>query len=835
MKNLLSIAAAGQHCVLATKADDNSGQYVLILCNAIGTPTDSKYIDIEPLYVHMTSTHIVAASHECVYVWHYKSAGKQSADKSSKKRDEKIFHIDDTSSGGKETDISKFKKAKTETRDPICCVCISDTVVMVGRDSGTLHQYSLPRVSLEMKHVLNCRPDRISLNCNSSRLAIIDISGVLTFFDPEVKKTNPETGQVQYGEHIASFERKDVWDMKWSTDNPELFSMMERNFLYIFRGLDPEEPINSSGFICSFEDLQIRSVLLDDIMREPERPTKDECIDMDIKSLRDTRILLKTVTIEDTYSFIEQNPHPRLWRLLAESSLEKLDFEIAESAFVRCQDYQGIEFVKRLQRINDRTIQQAEVAAYFKRFEEAEAHFLQIDRRDLAVKMRLKIGDHIRVVQLLRAGGGGEDALMTKCWNSIGDYYADRQHWSEAVKFYLQGNEKRRLAECYYRLEDYEGLAALVEGLVEGDAMLDEIADMFVTVGLCSEAVQAYIKNGKVKEAISVCVSLNQWDLAVSLAKQHNVKEIDALLAKYASHLLSKSKNFEAIELYRKANHHLDAAKLLFVQAEEAAKEGTHPLRAKQLYVLGALEIEAYHDAKRATAADASRSALDGLLDDDGLDHAQTKMIESAWRGAEAFHFFCLAQRQLYSGKYQDSLRTAVRLTEYDDILNPVQAYSILALAAVANKSYGMCSKAFIKLESLASLSEKQRGQYEDLALQIFTKHAPKDPPLADIACPQCDVAAPACAVACSGCKTPFLPSIVTGRPLVESEVSLWASCLRAIEVVFLTRGGLVRGFYVLVTMLPHTISLYSSSLFSCSTGFAAPASTVPPQARFLP
>ena len=35
-------------------------------------------------------------------------------------------------------------------------------------------------------------------------------------------------------------------------------------------------------------------------------------------------------------------------RLLAESSLERLDLEMAEKAFVRCQDYQGIEFVKRL-------------------------------------------------------------------------------------------------------------------------------------------------------------------------------------------------------------------------------------------------------------------------------------------------------------------------------------------------------------------------------------------------------------------------------------------------------------------------------------------------------
>ena len=52
------------------------------------------------------------------------------------------------------------------------------------------------------------------------------------------------------------------------------------------------------------------------------------------------------------------------------------------------------------------------------------------------------------------------------------------------------------------------------------------------------------------KEAIDCCVQLNQWDQAIELAKQHNIKEIDTLLAKYASYLLEKNKTLDAIELY---------------------------------------------------------------------------------------------------------------------------------------------------------------------------------------------------------------------------------------------------------------------------------------------
>jgi hypothetical protein len=33
------------------------------------------------------------------------------------------------------------------------------------------------------------------------------------------------------------------------------------------RGTDPEESISSVGYICNFSDLEVHSILLDDIMR----------------------------------------------------------------------------------------------------------------------------------------------------------------------------------------------------------------------------------------------------------------------------------------------------------------------------------------------------------------------------------------------------------------------------------------------------------------------------------------------------------------------------------------------------------------------------------------
>uniref|UniRef100_A0A4W5N0P7 WD repeat-containing protein 35 n=1 Tax=Hucho hucho TaxID=62062 RepID=A0A4W5N0P7_9TELE len=660
VKSLMSITTSGDFCILATKADDTHPQvhtlvhthtptgthtgtytYVLVLCNSIGTPLDSKYIDIDPLFVTMTKTHVIAASKEAFYTWQYRVAKKLTAmeinqvSRTRKEGRERVYHIDDSPSGTTEGPLD-FAKAFTATRDPICCITATDKTLIVGRESGTIHKYSLPNVALVQKYSLNYRAYQLSLNCTSSRLAIIDISGVLTFLDLEVRSSSDDGSGSQAGTGDPSkFERKDVWDMQWANDNPDLFAMMEKTRMYVFRNLDPEEPIQTSGYICNFEDLEIKSVLLDEIMKDPERPNKDYLINFEIRSLRDSRALIEKVGIEDASQFIEDNPHPRLWRLLAEAALQKLDLKTAEQAFVRCKDYQGIEFVKSLGNLQSEAMKQAEVAAYFGRFEEAERMYLDMDRRDLAISLRIKLGDWFRVLQLLKTGSGDcDDALLEQAYNAIGDYFADRQKWYgvNAVQYYLQGRNQERLAECYYMLEDYDGLERLASSLPENHKLLPDIGQMFVTVGMCEQTVNAYLKCNQPKAAVDACVHLNQWNKAVELAKNHNMKEIKSLLAKYASHLLEKNKPLEAVELYRKAHHFLEAAKLMF-----------------------------------------------------------------------------------------------------KDIIPAVEIYSLLAICSSANRAFSTCSRAFIKLESLESLSPEQRQLYEDLALEIFTKHSPKNNPMSGL------------------------------------------------------------------------------------------------------
>jgi WD repeat-containing protein 35 len=337
VKNLLFIRAAGENCVLVTKTSDGSSdKYILILCNAIGSPVDSKYIAVDPKFVTMTQYHVVVASEEIAYVWQYRTPvskltsldqGTHSLRREGGSR-ERMFHIDDQGINEGDTIGKKMNDFDHHnirpTNDAMCCIASNTKYLLIGRESGTIHRYTLPHISLEGKYVVRCRPQMIGINCNASRMSIIDINSILTFFDFDADSSmDSKGGSLDIGGIKKSgfgspnsfgrkgrqldFERKDAWDMVWAEDNPDLFAMMEKTRMYIYRGTEPEEPVLSSGYLCQFNNLSIKAIMLDEIMAAPKDPNKNMVIDFECKSLRDVRHLLE-IGLDDAGQFIEENP-----------------------------------------------------------------------------------------------------------------------------------------------------------------------------------------------------------------------------------------------------------------------------------------------------------------------------------------------------------------------------------------------------------------------------------------------------------------------------------------------------------------------------------------------
>ena len=104
---------------------------------------------------------------------------------------------------------------------------------------------------------------------------------------------------------------------------------------------------------------------------------------------------------------------------MAEAALDSLDLTMAEAAYVRCKDYPGILFTKTLGKIQNDTVRKAEVAAWFKNYDEAERLYLEADMRSFAVRMRKRLGDWFKVVQLLKTGSGGNDAEIEEAYNEV--------------------------------------------------------------------------------------------------------------------------------------------------------------------------------------------------------------------------------------------------------------------------------------------------------------------------------------------------------------------------------------------------------------------------------
>lgn len=163
---------------------------------------------------------------------------------------------------------------------------------------------------------------------------------------------------------------------------------------------------------------------------------------------------------------------------------------------------------------------------------------------------------------------------------------------------------------------------------------------------------------------------------------------------------------------------------------------------------------------------------MQGLLQEDTISATDTKLIDNAWRGAEAFHFWLLAQRQLYKGNREAAMVTALQLRQYEDLLNPVDIYSLLALTCSVNRAFGTCSKAFIKLQSLSELTQDQQEEYEALALDIFTRHSPKDRSVGESGLPGWDMGGEI-----EEGETRLPVCIVTGRPIIDYQFWMCGTC----------------------------------------------------------
>lgn len=171
----------------------------------------------------------------------------------------------------------------------------------------------------------------------------------------------------------------------------------------------------------------MRTAMLDEILKIPLAPIREFIEDYETAPLKYARMLVKDKNLKKLTEFAEITSDSVIWKMVTEQALFDMDFTTASLGFARSQNHNGIEFLKRLAKFNDIETQRAEIFAFCDRIDVAEKLYLDMDRKDLALDLRIRACDWFRVVQLIKSGGGGNDLQLEAAWNKIGDNYFERQ------------------------------------------------------------------------------------------------------------------------------------------------------------------------------------------------------------------------------------------------------------------------------------------------------------------------------------------------------------------------------------------------------------------------
>ncbi|XP_050675727.1 WD repeat-containing protein 35 isoform X1 [Leptidea sinapis] len=568
--DVVDMCGVDEYCVIGTMDS-------LIISNQQGIQCDATTVTIPVSFVAINSKSIaVAASTETFLVWRFSTPVRP-------RITEQYYNIDG----------SPASAAEGFHDDTICCITCSDTHLLVGRSSGIILLFSLVHFKKISQININTKPYRLGLNSNSSKFFVIDTSGNLFTLDTDMS-TNISVGQPL---------RKDVWSALWASDNVHLLAAAEKARLYVMRDLEPEEPLTINGYLCAFRELEITTALLDSIS---EQCNPSHVVRVEVKSLRDTRQLIEKVGLKEAEHFIKDNPHPKLWQLLAEAALRNVEAEsaldTAEAAFVRRSDYAGIRFVSRLNALHSNALRKAEVLTYFKDFDGAEKIYHNEDRRDLAIILRKRLGHWFRVVELLNMSVTTTDSQLKQAYSHIGDYYIDRQNWAGAIEYYKMSNNTEGLKKCYTALEDNESLTKLFATSTCNIKHDNIVRQNDETVDINQEPTIAAITqlkdNGRILHAASMAFQLAETEASKN-ASPMRIKKLYLLAANlYSLSSVDGSRSRDAIRSYRAARAQHWAC-LAIVRARGQPFRSDLALRAAARL---ATQVELLHQAQHTQA-----------------------------------------------------------------------------------------------------------------------------------------------------------------------------------------------------------------------------------------
>lgn len=267
--------------------------------------------------------------------------------------------------------------------------------------------------------------------------------------------------------------------------------------------------------------------------------------------------------------------------------------------------------------------------------------------------------------------------------------------------------------------------------LNDGNLLLLELAKSFHRCGLHTQAIRCYRKFGDMKLALDNCYLLNCWEDALDISKTSGLTtETEKIITQRINSFLAEDNILQAVITHRLCNKSDKASYLL---SQLAHTKGAVPLWTKKMHTFAAREVERCRekvmDLKVLGTIGANEKSVDKavalcttIMNIDSRENDYVK-ASAVWHSASAFHYILLAHRQIYAGNYERAMKTAIRCSKFDDVLNPLDIYCVLALASYYSGYFGVCSKALGLMQSLPFLKQDHVKSIQQLVSYLIDKN----------------------------------------------------------------------------------------------------------------
>ncbi len=293
----------------------------------------------------------------------------------------------------------------------------------------------------------------------------------------------------------------------------------------------------------------------------------------------------------------------------------------------------------------------------------------------------------------------------------------------------MNANNNLMAIECLLSSQNTNMLQSVVHSITGDCPNLNDIRDRLMANGFYKLAIICE-KKVDVKVALDTCVRLELWKEATSLANENGLK--DQLLSiskdKYEK-LLQQNQHLSAFQLCQSVELYSDAARILSDLIERKNKEETIPHDvAKKIFILGASQVERHRekvidlkqfDLRGKKVKSDIASSIEQLMNDDNSNVERMKNKNDAckkfWRNAAAQHYFLIAHTHLYNERMDLAIKSAIKCSDFNDILSPIKVFSLIALTSYLSGYYEVCSYVMTRLRLLPTVDKTTNSALEIL------------------------------------------------------------------------------------------------------------------------